>query len=230
VGLVAAGADAWSDVTIRVLIVDDEELVRTGLKMILDAQPNIEVVGTACDGQEALERAERLQPDVILMDVRMPRLNGLEATRRLLNRPDPKPRVVMLTTFDLDEYLYEALRVGASGFLLKDVPSTQLVQAIEVATKGEALLAPSATKRLIEEFIRRPPRKETTQLEQLTPREQAILQLIAGGNSNTEIARSLYISQATVKSHINHILTKLGVRDRAQAVIFAYESGLVTPQ
>jgi DNA-binding NarL/FixJ family response regulator len=218
-------------VTIRVLVVDDEELVRTGLRLILDAEPDIGVVGTASDGRQAVAEVRRLCPDVVLMDIRMPGLDGLEATRRILTEPDVPPcKVVILTTFDVDEHVYEALRAGASGFLLKDVPADQLAHAIRVAAAGEALLAPSVTRRLIAAFARpsAPAPVPVAGLSELTPREVEVLTLLAEGLSNAEIAARLFVGEATVKTHVARILTKLGVRDRVQAVIAAFRSGLVT--
>lgn len=212
--------------TIKVLIADDHALVRTGFRKILESEPDLEVVGEAGDGSEAVESSLLLRPDVVLMDVRMPRLDGLEATRRLAG----KTRVLVLTTFDLNEYVYEALRAGASGFLLKDAPADQLVTAIRVVAAGEALLAPSVTRRLIEEFARRPPSNaRPAQLEALSPRELEVLRLVARGLSNAEIARELYVGDATVKTHVSRILHKLNLRDRVQAVVLAYESGLLQP-
>jgi len=218
--------------TIRVLVVDDEELVRTGLRMILDAEPDLDVVGTASDGRQAVSEVRRLAPDVVLMDIRMPGLDGLAATRRILTEPDVPPcKVVVLTTFDVDEHVYEALGAGASGFLLKDVPAEQLAHAIRVVAAGEALLAPSVTRRLIASFARlgsrdpvghRPPG-----LAELTERETEVLVLLAEGLSNAEIARRLFVGEATVKTHVARVLTKLGVRDRVQAVIVAFRAGLV---
>jgi DNA-binding NarL/FixJ family response regulator len=218
-------------VSVRVLIVDDQALVRTGFRMILDAEPDIEVVGEAVDGAEAIDMARRLRPDVVLMDIRMPELDGLEATRRLLARGgEGLPRVLILTTFDLDEYVYEALRAGASGFLLKDTPPEQLAAAIQVVASGEALLAPSITRRVIEEFVRRPvPAPAADGLDELTAREHEVLTLIARGMSNAEIASQLVVSETTVKTHVARILMKLDLRDRVQAVVLAYESGLVQP-
>ena len=216
---------------IRVLIVDDQALVRAGFRMILDAQENIEVVGEAQDGEEAIAEALRLRPHVVLMDVRMPALDGIEATRILLDRERSDSKVVMLTTFDMDEYLYEALRAGASGFLLKDTPPEQLVAGIRAVASGEALLAPAVTRRVIEEFVRLPrgdaPRTLSPKLEELTSRELEVLKLIARGLSNAEIAEELVVSQATVKTHVARVLGKLDLRDRVQAVVLAYESGLV---
>jgi len=218
-------------VTIRVLVVDDEELVRTGLRLILDSEPDIAVVGTASDGRQAVAEVRRLCPDVVLMDIRMPGLDGLEATRRILTEPDVPPcRVVILTTFDVDEHVYEALRAGASGFLLKDVPAAQLAHAIRVAAAGEALLAPSVTRRLIAAFARpaAPAPVTVAGLSELTPRELEVLTLLAEGLSNAEISTRLFVGEATVKTHVARILTKLGVRDRVQAVIAAFRSGLVS--
>ncbi|HEX3454405.1 MAG TPA: response regulator [Gaiellaceae bacterium] len=216
---------------IRVLIVDDQALVRAGFRMILDAQESIEVVGEASDGEEAIVEADRLRPHVVLMDVRMPTLDGIEATRLLLGREGSETKVVMLTTFDMDEYLYEALRAGASGFLLKDVPPEQLVAGIHAVASGEALLAPAVTRRVIEEFVRlprdTPPAPPPAALDDLTPRELEVLRLIARGLSNAEIADELVVSQATIKTHVARLLTKLELRDRVQAVVLAYESGLV---
>jgi DNA-binding NarL/FixJ family response regulator len=217
---------------VRVLIADDQALVRTGFRMILEAEPNVEVVGEASDGREAVEQARRLTPDVVLMDVRMPELDGIEATRQLLGSRDTTTKVVMLTTFDMDEYVYEALSAGASGFLLKDVPPEQLVAGIQAVASGDALLAPSVTRRVIEEFVRRPPdslRAPPERLGELTARELEVLKLIARGLSNAEIAKELFVSETTVKTHVAHVLMKLQLRDRVQAVVLAYESGLVQP-
>jgi DNA-binding NarL/FixJ family response regulator len=217
---------------IRVLIVDDQSLVRAGFRMILEAESDIEVVGEAADGADAVTAVSELAPDVILMDVRMPNVDGLEATRRLLDGKAEGPRVLILTTFDLDEYVYEALRVGASGFLLKDTPPEQLVEAIHVVAGGDALLSPVITRRVIEEFVRRPPdsvRRPSPALEELTARELEILRYIARGLSNAEIANAAFVSETTVKTHVAHILMKLRLRDRVQAVVFAYENGVVAP-
>ena len=218
---------------IRVLVVDDQELVRSGFCVILDTAEGITVVGEAANGEAALAAADASHPDVVLMDIRMPGMDGLEATR-LLTRgsPDRKtPKVVMLTTFDLDEYVYEALRAGASGFLLKDSPRADLIAAVRAAAAGNALLAPSVTRRLIEAFARRPP--ETTpspaRLAALTAREREVLVRLARGGSNTEIAATLFVSEATVKTHVGNLLAKLGLRDRVQAVILAYETGIIVP-
>ena len=216
----------------RILIVDDQALVRAGFRMILEAEEDVEVVGEAADGREAVAEATRLRPDVVLMDVRMPEVDGIEATRRLLAQESATTKVVMLTTFDMDEYVYEALRAGASGFLLKDVPPEQLVAGIRAVASGDALLAPSVTRRVIEEFVRRPPdsvRMPPAALAELTPREAGVLALIARGLSNAEIAKELVVSETTVKTHVAHVLMKLGLRDRVQAVVFAYESGVVQP-
>jgi DNA-binding NarL/FixJ family response regulator len=236
---------------LRVLVADDQELVRAGFRLILEAA-GFTVVGEAADGAEALTLAARERPDVVLMDIRMPVMDGLAATRQLtapaahgdlergdpergdLGRGDPEhgaPKVVILTTFDLDDYVYEALRSGASGFLLKDAPRADLIAAVRVAAAGDALLAPSVTRRLIEAFAMRPASASPapSALASLTPREQDILLLVARGQSNTEIARGLVVSEATVKTHVTHLLAKLGLRDRVQAVILAYETGAVTP-
>ena len=217
-----------SDAPIRVLIADDQALMRTGFRMILDAQEDIEVVGEAIDGADAIRQFERLSPDVVVMDVRMPTMDGIEATRRLsaLRRP---ARVLILTTFDLDEYVYEALRAGASGFLLKDRPPEELVAAVRVIASGEALLAPSVTRRLIEEFAKQAPAVKPTALDELTEREREVLVLMARGLSNAEIAKALFVAETTVKTHVGRVLHKLGLRDRAQAVVLAYETGLVHP-
>jgi DNA-binding NarL/FixJ family response regulator len=213
-------------VTIKVLIADDQALVRTGFRKILESEPDLQVVGEAADGGAAVQASLALRPDVVLMDIRMPRVDGLEATRRLAG----KTRVLILTTFDLDEYVYAALRAGASGFLLKDAPADQLMTAIRVVAAGEALLAPSITRRLIQEFARRPPSNaRPAELEALSPRELEVLRLVAQGLSNAEIAGQLYVGDATVKTHISRILQKLTLRDRVQAVVLAYESGLLQP-
>ena len=218
--------------SVRVLIVDDQALVRAGFRMIIDAEEDIEVAGEAADGAAAVTEALRLRPDVVLMDVRMPELDGIEATRRLLADDTVETKVVMLTTFDMDEYVYDALRAGASGFLLKDVPPEQLVDGIRAVASGDALLAPSITKRVIEEFVRRPPEAARTpppEVGELTDRELEVLKQVARGLSNAEIAQELFVSEATVKTHVAHVFRKLGLRDRVQAVVFAYESGLVQP-
>jgi DNA-binding NarL/FixJ family response regulator len=233
--------------SIRVLLVDDQALVRAGFRMILDAEEDIEVVGEASDGEQAVFSAQQFKPDVILMDVRMPNMDGIEATRKIVSAEtngapssddaDPaldRPRVLMLTTFELDEYVYESLRAGASGFLLKDVPADQLVAGIRVVAEGEALLAPSVTKRLISDFSAARAAKAAEEnppagLDELTTREMEVFKLIARGMSNSEIAGELVVSETTVKTHVARILMKLGLRDRVQAVVLAYESGLVQP-
>ena len=218
---------------IRVLLVDDNAIVRRGIASLLAESPEIEVVGEAADGLEAVLAARQTEPDVILMDVRMPNVDGLEATRRLLDGRDEGPRILILTTFDLDEYVYEALRAGASGFMLKDTPPEQLVAAIHVVASGDALLSPAITKRVIEEFIRRPPSSIATapspKVAELTARELEVLGFMARGLSNAEIARDLFVSETTVKTHVARILMKLDLRDRVQAVVFAYETGIVQP-
>jgi DNA-binding NarL/FixJ family response regulator len=236
-------------VSVKVLLADDQALVRAGFRMILDAERDIEVVGEVADGNEAVEFVRLNSPHVVLMDVRMPNLDGIEATRRILAladragrassdeaAPSPRPggaetKVLMLTTFDLDEYVYEALRAGASGFLLKDVPPEQLVSAIHIVARGEALLSPSVTRRVIEEFTKLPPPQAgpPPQLAELTARELEVLQLIARGLSNAEIAKELFVSETTVKTHVARVLMKCRLRDRVQAVVLAYESGLIRP-
>jgi DNA-binding NarL/FixJ family response regulator len=219
-------------VSLGVLIADDQALVRAGFRMILEAEEDMEVVGEAADGREAVAEARRLRPDVVLMDVRMPDVDGIDATRRLLGDDGSDAKVVMLTTFDMDEYVYDALRAGASGFLLKDVPPEQLVAGIRAVASGDALLAPSVTRRVIEEFVRRPPdsmRAAPPELAELTARELEVLKLMARGLANAEIAMELFVSETTVKTHVAHVLMKLKLRDRVQAVVFAYESGLVLP-
>jgi len=218
-------------VSIAVLIADDQVLVRAGFRMILDAEPDLRVVAEAKDGLEAVEASRLLEPDVVLMDIRMPRMDGIEATRRILAGGHAGLRVLMLTTFDLDEYVYEALQAGASGFLLKDVPPEQLVAGIRTVAAGDALLAPTVTRRLIETYLReaRSPRPATPPIGELTDREREVLRLIAQGLSNAEIADALVVSRTTVKTHVAHVLAKLGVRDRVQAVVLAYEAGIVAP-
>ncbi|OHV36559.1 MULTISPECIES: response regulator [Pseudofrankia] len=218
--------------SIRLLIVDDQELIRIGLRLILEAQDDFEVVGEAADGQEALARAQELRPDVVLLDIRMPRMDGVETTARLTaGGLTPPPRVLILTTFDLDEYVFGALRAGAAGFLLKDASRERLIEAIRVLNAGDALLSPAITRRLVETFAARarPPTPPTPPglLDALTPREREVLVLIARGLSNTEIAGRLVVTEATVKSHVGAVLTKLGLRDRVQAVVLAYENGVV---
>ncbi|WP_431933105.1 response regulator [Nonomuraea jabiensis] len=213
---------------ITVLVADDQAMIRAGLAALIAAQPDLQVVGEAADGLEAVVAARDLRPDVVLMDVRMPNLDGLEATRRITGAGG-ESKVLILTTFDIDDYVYAALRGGASGFLLKDAPSADLITAVRVIAAGEALLAPSVTRRLIEEFAARQPidQRESLRLNALTPRELDVLRLVASGLANAEIAGELTIAEETVKSHVGRIFTKLGLRDRAQAVVLAYESGLV---
>jgi DNA-binding NarL/FixJ family response regulator len=222
--------------TIRVLLVDDQPLLRTGFRLILESEPDITVVGQAGDGQVAQEQTRALLPDVVLMDIRMPGVDGIEATRRIVREAAPSahvPKVLVLTTFDLDEYIVEALRSGASGFLLKDVPPDELVQAIRVVAAGDAIVSPSVTRRLLDRFAARLPSayEQTTpaRLDRLTERELEVLRLIAKGMSNAEIAAKLVVSETTVKTHVGNVLTKLGLRDRVQAVVLAYETGLITP-
>jgi DNA-binding NarL/FixJ family response regulator len=217
--------------TTRVLIADDEAMVRTGFRMILDGEPDLEVVGEAEDGERALAAAEETSPDVVVMDIRMPRLDGVAATRRLLAEGDPAPHVVLVTTFDDDENLYEGLRAGAGGFLLKNAPPEQLIEAVRTVAAGEGLLSSSVTRRVLEEFARRSPAEAppSEALEELTEREVEVLRLVARGLSNAEIAEELVITPATAKTHVGRILMKLELRDRVQAVVFAYETGLVRP-
>ncbi len=216
---------------IRVLVVDDQDLVRAGFCVILDAAEGVRVVGEAGNGAEAVAAARALDPDVVLMDIRMPGMDGLEATRQIAGRAEGGPKIVILTTFDLDDYVYEALRAGASGFLLKDAPRHDLIAAVRAAAAGDAMLAPSVTRLVIETFARRPPAMapSPSRLASLTARERDILGLIARGRSNAEIAADLVVSEATVKTHVSRLLAKLGLRDRVQAVILAYETGVVVP-
>ncbi|HZC27630.1 MAG TPA: response regulator transcription factor [Actinopolymorphaceae bacterium] len=221
------------DRPVRVLLVDDQPLLRTGFRMILESEPDIAVVGEAADGQRAVEEAKILQPDVVLMDIRMPRVDGVEATRLITgSQRAGAVKVLILTTFDLDDYIVEALRAGASGFLLKDVPPDDLVSAIRIVARGEAVVAPTVTRRLLDRFAANLPlggsRVEPV-LNRLTEREQGVLRLMSRGMSNAEIARELYVSETTVKTHVGNVLGKLGLRDRVQAVVFAYESGLIRP-
>lgn len=213
---------------IRVLIADDQPLVRSGIRMILESEPDLEVVGEADDGAEAIEQTRTPRPEVVVMDVRMPNVDGIEATRRLLAEADP-PAVLVLTTFDLDEYVYEALKAGASGFVLKNVPPEKLVDPVRTVAAGDALLSPTITRRMIERFVQRPQPNASDELSELTVRETDVLRLIARGLSNAEIAAQLFLSEATVKSHVNRILTKLRLRDRTQAAVRAYGSGLIQP-
>ncbi len=216
---------------IRLLLADDQELVREGLRLVLESEPDLQVVGEAGDGEQAVREALLLRPDVVLMDVRMPRVDGLEATRRLLCGARHPPRVLVLTTFDLDEYVYEALRAGASGFLLKDAPRRQLVQAVRSVVEGDRLLDPALTRRLIEQVLHRPPVRSglPDALRPLTAREVDVLRLVTEGLSNAEIAARLVLAETTVKTHVGSLLAKLGLRDRVQAVVLAYECGLVRP-
>jgi DNA-binding NarL/FixJ family response regulator len=215
----------------RVLLADDQALVREGLRRILDREPDLEVVGEAVDGEQAVELSRRLLPDVAVVDIQMPRLDGIEATRRIAAALGDRVRVLVLTTFDLDQYVFDALRAGASGFLLKDVPAEDLVDAVRVIASGSSLLAPAVTGAVIAEFARRPavPEGDAPVLQQLTAREREVLVLLTRGRSNAEIAGELVLSEATVKTHVAHLLMKLGVRDRVQAVILAYETGLIQP-
>ncbi|MBX7161322.1 MAG: response regulator transcription factor [Acidimicrobiia bacterium] len=214
--------------TIRVLVADDQSMVCAGFRMLLSDEDGIEVVGEASNGLEAVDAVTRLQPNVVLMDIRMPELDGLEATRRIL-AADAAARILILTTFDLDEYVYDALRSGASGFVLKDDPPEQLIAAIRTVAAGDALLSPAVTKRVIAEFVRAPRPSPPRELDDLTEREREVLRHIAGGLSNAEIAGQLYIGETTVKTHVTHILQKLNLRDRVQLVVLAYQSGLVDP-
>ncbi|GAA5075783.1 response regulator [Thermocatellispora tengchongensis] len=222
--------------TIRVLLVDDQPLLRTGFRLILEAEPDLTVVGEAGDGKAAQDQSRALLPDVVLMDIRMPGVDGIDATRRIVREASAGahvPKVLVLTTFDLDEYIVEALRAGASGFLLKDVPPDELVQAIRVVAAGDAIVAPSVTRRLLDRFAARLPsayqQATPARLDRLTERELEVLRLIARGMSNAEIAAKLVVSETTVKTHVGNVLTKLALRDRVQAVVLAYETGLITP-
>jgi DNA-binding NarL/FixJ family response regulator len=214
---------------VRIVVADDHEVVRSGFAELLDSQPDLSVVGTASNGRDAVEISRELGPDVVLMDIRMPGMDGIEATRLVTRAGPGAPRVLVLTTFDLDEYVYDALRAGASGFLLKDVTAEKLFDAVRVIAVGEALLAPSVTRRLISEFAGRPDTKPAPAFADLTPRETEVLRLVAEGLSNAEIAARLVVTEETVKTHVSRILSKLGLRDRTQAVVAAYETGLVTP-
>jgi DNA-binding NarL/FixJ family response regulator len=218
-------------VSVRIVLADDQAMVRSGFRLILEAEGDIEVVGEAGDGDEAVAVTRRLQPDVVLMDVQMPKTDGLEATRRIAREPEIRSRVLVLTTFERDDYVFEALRAGASGFMLKNASPEELVKAVRVVADGEALLAPSVTRRVIAEYAQRtPPRREDDgALERLTDREREVLRLLATGKSNAELAAQLFLGEGTVKTHVSHVLGKLGLRDRVQAVVYAYESGLVEP-
>jgi DNA-binding NarL/FixJ family response regulator len=218
-------------VSTRVLIADDQALVRAGFRKLLESEPGVEVVGEAADGHDAVEKGRWLRPDLILMDIRMPLLDGIEATRRLTADGGDAVRVLILTTFGLDDYVYDALRAGASGFMLKDAPPEELLAAVEIVANGDALIAPPVTRAVIEEFVRRSPSsaKAASDLDELTAREREVLELLARGLSNAEIASRLVVSDGTVKTHVAHVLSKLDLRDRVQAVILAYETGIVTP-
>ncbi len=218
---------------VRIVVADDQQVVRAGFASLLDTQPDFTVVGTASEGTEAARICRELRPDVVVMDIRMPGMDGIEATRQLAGSESDGPRILILTTFDLDEYVYDALRAGASGFLLKDVTAEQLFEAVRVIAAGDALLAPTITRRLISQFARlraKPDALATPELADLTPRETEVLQLVAEGLSNPEIAARLVVTEETVKTHVSHVLRKLGLRDRTQAVIAAYESGLIVPR
>jgi DNA-binding NarL/FixJ family response regulator len=217
-------------VSTRVLLADDQAMVRAGFRMVLESDPDIEVVGEAGDGQQAAAATRRLRPDVVLMDIQMPVEDGLQATRRITSSADLVSRVVILTTFERDEYVFEALQSGASGFLLKNAPPEELIQAVRVVAAGDALLAPSVTRRIIAQFARRPVEQDVlAQLETLTEREREVLMMLARGKSNAELAAELFVTEGTIKTHVSSLLAKLGLRDRVQAVVLAYERGLVTP-
>jgi DNA-binding NarL/FixJ family response regulator len=217
-------------VSIRVLLADDQAMVRAGFRMILGSEPDIEVVGEAENGEQAAAAARRLRPDVVLMDIQMPGGDGLQATRRITESRELPTRVVILTTFERDEYVFEAMQSGASGFLLKNAPPEELIHAVRVVAAGDALLAPSVTRRIIEQFARRPVEPEVrARLESLTQREREVLVMLARGNSNAELAAELFVTEGTIKTHVSSLLAKLGLRDRVQAVVLAYESGLVRP-
>jgi DNA-binding NarL/FixJ family response regulator len=216
--------------TIRVVLADDHAMVRAGFRLVLDAEDDVAVVGEANDGEQALLVTRALRPDVVLMDVQMPRLDGLAATARIVAEAELASRVIIVTTFERDDYVFDALRAGASGFLLKNAPPEELIQAVRIVAAGDALLAPSITRTVIEAYARRPaPRYDETGLRRLTDREAEVLRLLATGKSNHELAAQLYLSEGTIKTHVSSLLTKLGLRDRVQAVVYAYESGLVQP-
>jgi DNA-binding NarL/FixJ family response regulator len=216
--------------SIRVLLVDDQAMVRAGFRMILESEPGIDVVGEAENGEQAVAATRRLRPDVVLMDIQMPAQDGLQATRRITDSPGLSSRVVILTTFERDDYVFDALQAGASGFLLKNAPPEQLIHAVRVVAAGDALLAPSITRRIIETFAARPIKPQlNARLQSLTPREREVLVLLARGNSNAELAAALFVSEGTIKTHVSSLLAKLELRDRVQAVVLAYESGLLTP-
>ena len=216
--------------TISVVLADDQAMVRAGLRMILEAEDDLNVMGEASDGEQAIAVTRRLQPDVVLMDIQMPKLDGIEATRRVGQEVAIRSRVLILTTFEQDEYVFEALRAGASGFLLKNAPPEELVQAVRIVAAGDALLAPSITRRFIEDYTQRSaPRRNDDRLDLLTERELEVLRLLATGKSNAELAAQLFLGEGTIKTHVSHVLSKLGLRDRVQAVVFAYESGLAQP-
>jgi DNA-binding NarL/FixJ family response regulator len=217
-------------VSIRVVIADDQAMVRAGFRLILEAEPDMQVLAEARDGEEAVSVTERVRPDIVLMDVQMPRMDGIQATRHITKQPELGTRVVILTTFERDDYVFDALQSGASGFLLKNAPPEELVHGVRVVAGGDALLAPSVTRRIVEEYAKRPPaRTRDTALERLTERELEVMRLLARGRSNAELAAELYVGEGTVKTHVSSVLTKLGLRDRVQAVVYAYESGLVQP-
>ena len=217
-----------SQPALRVLVVDDQAVVRLGFRALLESQPDMKVIGAAGDGREAVRMATAAQPDVVLMDIRMPVMGGIDATRAIVQLP-ARPKVLILTTFDLDDYVYDALRAGASGFLLKDATPDQILDAVRVIGAGEALLAPGVTRRLISEFAARAQLRQPAQLADLTARERQVFELVAHGLSNAEIARTLHLADQTVKTHVSAVLAKLGLRDRVQAVVLAYESGIITP-
>jgi DNA-binding NarL/FixJ family response regulator len=217
-------------VTIRVVLVDDQAMVRAGFRLILEAEDDLEIGGEAADGEEAIEATRRLEPDVVLMDIQMPKLDGIAATRKIAGDPEIRSRVVIVTTFEQDDYVFEALRAGASGFLLKNAPPEQLVEAVRTVAAGDALLSPGVTRRVIEDYAQRTvAQNNNVGLESLTERELEVLRLLATGKSNAELAQELFLGEGTIKTHVSHLLAKLGLRDRVQAVVFAYESGLISP-